>query len=62
MIFRTKNVTIGIHDKIEAIYVIDHFCDYCNKDSIAKFHCSYTDSKECEEIKQKIVKEFSKEE
>ena len=42
----------------EAVQVITHFCDYCKKDGISRFHCAGRDSLLCEKVKEDIVKDF----
>jgi hypothetical protein len=49
-----------MEDKEDAIYSVLHFCDYCKKDAIGRLHCSGRDAQICEEIKAKIIKDFSK--
>lgn len=50
---------ITINNKKEARGVIMGFCDYCLKDAVGRFHCSWADSEKCQEVKQQIVKDFS---
>ena len=44
----------------EAYNILTHFCDYCQKDSIGRFHCPYVDAKECEATKNEIKKDWLK--
>ena len=57
-IYKTKfTKEIKIETPKEAAYVLTHFCDYCTKDSISKFHCSGHDASICEQEKNKIIKD-----
>ena len=49
---------IEITSKEDAIHVINHFCEFCQKDSISQWHCSYADTEKCYEIKKQIKKDY----
>ena len=42
---------IIINNTKEAKDVIIKFCDYCLKDAIGQFHCSYADAQLCQKVK-----------
>ena len=52
----TKEITI--HNTKEAKKVIMKFCDYCLKDAIGQFHCSYADAQLCQKVKNQIINDF----
>ncbi len=51
---------IEIFSPKDAIYVIHHFCEYCNKGAIDAFHCAGVDSMKCEAVKEQIIKDWSR--
>ena len=51
---------IIINNSKEAKDVIMTFCDFCLKDSIGQFHCSGADALLCQDVKNKIAKQWLK--
>lgn len=53
---------IYINTRQKAFTVLTHFCDYCQKDFIGRFHCPYVDAKDCETTKNEILNDWFKQE
>ena len=51
---------IMVDNQKRAFYVLTHFCDYCHKDSVGRYHCSWASAKLCEETKDQIRKDWYK--
>lgn len=54
----TKEITIN--NPKEAKDVVMKFCDHCVKDAIGQFHCSGADTLLCQNVKNQIIKDWSK--
>lgn len=51
---------IEILSKQDALYAINHFCEYCEKGASEWYHCAGVDSAKCEEVKDHIIKDWFK--
>ena len=60
MKYKSVFVEIEVNSHKEAFEVLTHFCDYCIKGSIERFHCSGYHASICEETKKKIRKDWFK--
>ena len=45
----------GIREDIA--HKLTHWCDYCHKDAISRYHCSGADAEKCEEEKKRLTQE-----
>lgn len=49
---------IYINSSQKAFIVLTHFCDYCKKDAVDRYHCSGYHASMCEKIKNEIRKDW----
>ena len=49
---------IEVLSQRDALYAINHFCEYCEKGAIGWYHCAGVDSAKCDEVKTQIKNDW----